>query len=394
MYVTVGPYSQRAKTLLISGLLLRVVGGLVYLFVIGSVYGGGDYQLYFDLGRLQVQAIDFGQWQNAWNSYSRLSGSPLGTQVVINVTALLQYLFDTSLVELFILFSIVGYAGCALMARATRTLFGQQAYERYLALIMLYPSLWFWPSALGKDGLILFGIGMVAVGIARTGGLARWAWLLAGMAVVFFVRPGQAAVLGFSVAVAYVFASTDVWTAGRIVQAVGGLAVLAVSLVVVGDAVGFSLVDVDSLNEFVSRRADVTAYGGSSFALSGPVWLLPVSAFATVLFRPFPWESGGVTALVTSLEVVALWAFVWMRRSSVVAMFRRSPHSTLFWMGIAFLVLYGTLLGLSVGNFGTLVRQRVHIYPFLFLFLMLKPAARRIVRRPAVRVRPSEPLPV
>lgn len=386
-YVSVSPYSAHAKTLLVSGLALRLVGGLAYLFVIGAVYGGGDYLLYYSMGARQALWMDMGQWDHAWNSYAQLSGSLLDTQFIVNIVAVSIHLFGTSILDLFIGFSLVGYAGCVVTARAVGTVYGRAAHDRYLAVIMLFPSLWFWPSALGKDGLVLLGIGLAALGVARTRGAGRWLMLTAGVGIVFVVRPPQAAVLAFSTALAYTLASNQRWTAGRVVQVVGGLVVLVLALGVVGNYIGFSLLDLDSLDGYMTRRAGVTAYGGSSFELSGPTWSLPLTAFATVLFRPFLWETSGATALLTGVEVLALWAFVWTRRGSVRAMMRQRPRPALFWMGVIFLVLYGTLLGLSVGNFGTLVRQRVHIYPFLFLFLMLTPAVRRV----AVRVRASVP---
>lgn len=196
--------------------------------------------------------------------------------------------------------------------------------------------------------------------------------------------------LTFSAAFGFALSSEQTWPARRIVQAVGGLALLAVGFATVGGQLGFSLLDVDQLDAYISRRADVTAYGGSSFHLSGPPWLVPILAFGTVLFRPFPWEAPGITGIVTSLEGVALWVFVYRRRQSVRAFLRRQPHVPLFWMGALFLVLYATLLGMSVGNFGTLVRQRVHIYPFLFLFVMLLPEASRVPAR-ARRARARRP---
>ena len=311
----------------------------------------------------------------------------LDTQFVINIVAVMIHFFNASMVDLFIGFSLVGYAGGVVLARAVGTAYGRAAHDRYLALLMLFPSLWFWPSALGKDGLVLLGLGLTALGVARASGAGRWLLLLAGVGIVFVIRPPQAAVLAFSTAVAYSLASDQRWTAGRIVQVGAGLVVLAISLTVVSGYIGFSLLDINSLDGYMARRAGVTAYGGSSFELSGPGWILPFSAFATVLFRPFPWETSGVTALLTSVEVIGLWLFVASRRRAVGAMLRLRPRPALFWLSVAFLVLYGTLLGLSVGNFGTLVRQRVHIYPFLFLFLMVAPSVRRV----AVRVRAVAP---
>ena len=50
--VVIGRLPVRTKTrrLLLVGLALRVLGGLVYLALIGGYYGGGDYLLYFREG--------------------------------------------------------------------------------------------------------------------------------------------------------------------------------------------------------------------------------------------------------------------------------------------------------------------------------------------------------
>lgn len=61
----------------------------------------------------------------------------------------------------------------------------------YGKLVLLLPSLLFWPSALGKDAWMVLGIGATAYGAARlfTGRRGSLLWITAGAVACGLVRP-------------------------------------------------------------------------------------------------------------------------------------------------------------------------------------------------------------
>ena len=119
-YVVVSARSWRAKMLLIFGVGLRFASSLVSLYVLGALYGSGDYDLYMSKGTRLASWMDMGKWDLV-SSYFWASGLPAwGTQFIVNVVGVLIYLLGLTLPELFVLFSLVGYAGCVLLSAAVR----------------------------------------------------------------------------------------------------------------------------------------------------------------------------------------------------------------------------------------------------------------------------------
>jgi hypothetical protein len=375
------------KKLLAAGLYLRIGGGLVYLYVIGAIYGG-DYQLYMAEGTSLASWMELGRWDLVAR-YFWQDGVPVwGTQFVSNVTGLIVYVIGAPLPVLFVVFSLFNFVGCALLARAVRPVYGQRAYERVLAGVMLFPSLWFWPSALGKDAIVLLGLGCVLVGYTAMTIAGRWGSTVLGLVLIFMIRPQVAVVVAFALGAGSWLSSQEGWTVRRIAQLVTGLVVAGSVAYFASQVLGFSLLDTDELDVYVSRRATASAIGASAFELSGPAWFRPFAAFGTTLFRPFLWEATGAAALLSVVESALFWVFAWHRRQSLLAFARSVPRSRLFWFSVVFVLVYATTVGLAVGNMGTLVRQRVHMYPFLFLLLLVVPQRTRAhsrASRPLVR---------
>ena len=379
-YVIVSARSQRAKILLVSGVGLRFASSLVSLYVLGALYGGGDYDVYMRRGTSLASWMDMGKWDLV-ASYFWASGLPAwGTQFVVNVVGVLIYLLGLTLPELFVLFSLVGYAGCVLLSAAVRRVYGEQVYDRVLLGLMLFPSLWFWPSILGKEPVVLLGIGLAVLGYVSGRSPLRPLLVVGGIVTVFMIRPQIAIVLVFSMMVGLWLNNQGSWTAGRIVQVGLGVLAMFVAISYASDALGFSVTSTDELDLYLSNRSSKSSYGGSAIELSGPAWLRPVLGLGTVLFRPFLWEASGGAAFVSAVETILFWAFAVSRRGEIVAFLKTRPRTALFWFGAAFVLIYATTLGIAVGNLGTLARQRLHIYPFLFLFVLAIPA-RQTVRR-------------
>ena len=139
---------------------------------------------------------------------------------------------------------------------------------------------------------------------------------------------------------------------------------------------GFEVTEVEQTQEWIENRADHTAYGGSSFEAAGN----PLTGTITTLFRPFPWEAGGVLPFAASLELLVLWALIWRRRHYAAAFVRRYWRYEPVLISLVFTLVLSAAVGMAVGNFGTLVRQRVVIYPFLFILVAAYPRVRAATR--------------
>jgi len=254
-----------------------------------------------------------------------------------------------------------------------------------MAWIVLFPPLWFWPAALGKDAIVLCGVGLATLGFVGKHGRIGWLLLSAGVLLVFCVRPQVAATLAFAVAASFWMAVGVQWSAARVCQGALLLGAGVGVIVLSSGAIGVGLFDQEQVEGYLDRRANLSARGGSAIDEGGARWLAPINT----LFRPFPWEVSSATTALASVEVVVLWGLAWFRRRKIMAFVRSQRRSRLFWMALVFVAVYATALGMSISNMGIIARQRVHILPFLFMFIA--GGAASVARRPRRALHANHP---
>jgi hypothetical protein len=109
--------------------------------------------------------------------------------------------------------------------------------------------------------------------------------------------------------------------------------------------------------------------------LSNLLSLAPIAIF-TALFRPFIWEIGSPTMVISAVENVALILFVFLlliRTNPIKIIKLLTKHPFLL-----FCILFSTFFAFGVGiagtNFGALVRYKIPMMPFFFgsLYLIFK----------------------
>jgi len=155
----------------------------------------------------------------------------------------------------------------------------------------------------------------------------------------------------------------------------GGLLIFVVlAVMVIRAAASFlNLEDLsfEGVSGFLEQQQTGSEQGGSAFAGGGfptTPWALGL-AIVTVLFRPFPWEGHSALSLIASLEGVTLIGLVLRYRRRVGRALwdaRRNAY-------LGFTVIYAGLFVFFfsiVSNFGILVRQRVQLLPFVFVWLV------------------------
>lgn len=375
---------HKLKLIVLAGLGLRIAGSLTYLYLVGGYYGGGDYSMYFSRGVELSASLVAEDGFLALRSIGEVtSGKWWGTEFVILVTGFIVALIGPTLPGTFIVFSLISYGGIVALGLAFHRAYPHVSLERYFVWIALFPSLWFWPAALGKDAIVLCGVGLAALGFVGKRGHPRWLLMALGVALIFAIRPQVAATLAFALMLGQWFGSGLRWTPSRMVQ---GALFLAIGVGVVSmssGALGVELFSPDEVEGYLEGKADVLNRGGSAMGVERvPPWQAPFN----VLFRPFVWEVRGVTMLLASLEVLVLWILAWRRRREIKAFVRAHRKTRLFWMGIVFTLVYATALGMSLTNIGIIARQRIHILPFIFmLFAGVGPRAQmRSERAPQI----------
>jgi len=311
-------------------------------------------------------------------------GRPIpGTGSVRVVAGLVHAVSFDDLLVSFTAFTLVAFLGCLLFLRAVRVALPDADHHRYAMLVMLWPSLWFWPSSLGKEALMLFGIGAASLGAARllTHTVGRGlVWLTVGLASVGFVRPHVGLLVVAALAVAVILRSGDRRagrTATRVVAAVAVLLGGALLSDATANRFQVDALGTEQISQTLEYTATQTSTGNATFTpvqITSPVQV--PGAVVTVLFRPLPGESRSPEGLATSLEGAALALLLVLsipRLTTAARRLRRDPY-LLYALSFVLLFIYAFSV---IGNFGILARQRTQVLPLLFVALAV-PAATRI----------------
>lgn len=371
-------------------------GAVARYITVNGIYGSGDSKAYQNAGKLLAPAFRHGIYENL--------GKISGTRFVEVLTGQVFAAIGPTNLGGYLLFSWLGFLGLVLMVRAFRIAVPEGDHPRYRLLVLFFPSLLFWPSAIGKDAWMVFCLGLAAYGLARalTGrflglfpvGLGLW-----GAAVV---RPHLALLMIIAAAPAVILRAIGPRGEGsglfHRVRVVLIGAALVIGVVVLTSRAeqffGLKSLNPESAQSVLTEVTRRTGQGGSQFVAPSPD--SPVGylkAFGTVLYRPFPGEGSGGLALVASAEgllFLGVTAASLARLSRLPRLSLRRPYVV---FGLAYTFGFAYAFS-SIDNFGILVRQRSQLLPFAFIALCLpkKPKLPRATRR-AVPTQAGDPVP-
>lgn len=380
---------RRLKQLLLGALALRVVGAVLYFSVATRVYGRGDYLMYLERGggyADRLRHLDFSMFvdQSEWFAHTWW-----GTQFVSFPVGIIGALLGPSVIAQFIVFGLISFAGLLCFGVAFHRTHPEVAARRYLRWVLLFPALWFWPSAPGKEALVLLGAGLVVLGYCGRRERVSWPTLAAGLLLVFAVRPQVTMVFLAALVVAQWAGADRGWTPGRIAQGVAILVVAVVGITYAMQRLGIADSTPSGVGTYLAAQGARRSGGSDVQAAAVGLRGVPL-AIVNVWFRPFPWEGRSAMASLASLEMVALWGVT-------LAFRRRFARALLGWrsdrmlrLAVPFLAFYSVSAGMVMWNLGIIDRQRILLFPFLFLLFEVIPRQRGA----AVRWQPvREPAP-
>jgi hypothetical protein len=377
--------------LLTTALALKLGAAVVYVKVTDQVYGGvGDFTLYHEAGSQLAESYRTGTWNVHVDAVPGYGSVQVVTGVVYRFTG-------TSLVTGFLVFSWLAFWGLVMIALATRKALPAADLRRCYLLILLLPSTLYWSSALGKDSLMIFAIGICVTGVANVVSHRRSGLPLAvlGIAAAGMIRPHVALMLFVALVLTYLARRSRAHGLGPLGKLMGVSVLLLVGLVLVRYATDFLKIEDLSpreVDQALTTASTSSAGGEASITppVGGTVARIPW-AVVTVLFRPFPWEAHNAQAAVSALECAFLAILAWLSRSrlrGLPRLLRREPY-------LLFVVTYSALFIFafsSFANLGTLARERVQLFPLLVVLLCLPEVARRGRRRPPLGPETAEPV--
>lgn len=303
-----------------------------------------------------------------------------GTRFIEILSGLVQAVIGNTRLGTYLVFSLLGFFGLLMLYLAFCEGFPRGDRRLFRLLLFLTPTMWYWPSSIGKEAFMLLCLGAATLGTVRLfsgrlsgivlGGLGIW-----GTAVV---RPHGTLIFFCGFALAAIPLAHAARQAGApkisgpkrwltVGLTIAAFAFVPAALNAVEEFLRIDDLNVDSAEtafDEVSRR---TSQGGSEFRVGST---FSPAGFAiglvTVLLRPFAWETPGAQGLLSSAEISILFGIL------AVAAFHRAPGiwalrtNRLLRFCVGYTIAFATAYA-SVGNFGILARQRSLLLPFVMM---------------------------
>ena len=274
-------------------------------------------------------------------------------------------------------------------------------YEKHLAwLILFVPSVLFWGSGILKDSFTMSAVGWYTYALhsllkskrekpaTAILYLAISIWILTSLKPYIFLGllPGSLLWLSSGVLdkIQIAFIRHALVTMFIVLFGAGIYQIL----LLLGDSFGkYSVQDV--LERAVITQQDLKRdyYGGNTFDIgdfeADPVSMLKKApaAITAGLFRPFIYEARNIVMVIAGLESV-IYIYLLVRcvlKSPWLKLKRIFKLHKILQFGLIFFLFFGFSVGISTSNFGSLVRYRIPLMPFLGVFLYILPNASYII---------------
>jgi hypothetical protein len=370
--------------LLVTGVVVKLVGSILRFHALVSEEGfHGDSSIYDKWGQNLFDA-----WTSGGVVPDPYRGGSAGTGWVRWFTGVVYYVFGPDMMNGFLIFGLLAVIGSYLWYRAAVAAVPFLNKRLYFLLVFFVPSIAFWPSSIGKEALMLLGLGVVALGTARllTRHLVKGLLIaLPGGWLLWRVRPHLLAFATFAAGAAYVFGRVRRGRARSestsLFKPVGMVMVALLAFFALSQAAGFLGMEdfsISSIEQELNQQSGTTAQGGSKVE-TGETSLTPLSVpqgLVKVLLQPFPWEVESSFQILASLESAALAGFILYRIRSVILSLTRARTTPFLIYCWTLVVLYAVSFS-AIANYGLLTRQRSLALPAVFVLLAVDPALAR-----------------
>jgi len=383
------------------GLFIKILGA----FALGSVYmfyyDGGDTTNYFQSARAYVNLafhnpeMFFEGWFGRPTYYEINSSFTHETTYpvyyhrdyhafwVVRLLIPIEFFGANSYFCTSILVALITYTGAWKLYKTFLAEFPTLRKELAIACIYI-PSCVFWGSGIMKDSFTLAAVGWYTFAfynffIKRSFSLKFASYLIISSFVILAIKP----YIFFAILPGSIFWLSNQQIAkisnkimrfmvAPILIAIGGLGGFF-ALQQMGDSLGQYKVD-NVLDKAATTQKDMKAdyYGGKTFDIGeydasagGVASKAPVAIFAG-LFRPGIWDVRNAVMLVSAFEntyllILTFFLLIKLKVFGFINLIRLNP---LLLFSMLFSLFFAFSVGLSISNFGSLVRLRIPELPF------------------------------
>lgn len=392
----------------VKGLIIKIVGaitlGLVYVFY----YGGGDTLNYFQSARAYVNLsfFNFDHFIEGWIGnpleinlrafFNQDTGYPVyfhrdqHSFFVVRLLVPIVFLSSKTYFCSAILTAFVTYSGIWKLYQIFYREFPQLKKQLAFAIIFV-PSCVFWGSGILKDSFTLSAVGWYSYSfyyllIKRNLKFSHISNLFISSFIILAIKP-------------YIFFAllpgSILWLSNNQIAKINnqflrvmvapffialGFIGAVFSLSKLGDSLG--LYQIDTVMEratIVQKDMKADYYGGKSFdigefdaTIGGITAKAPEAIFAG-LFRPGIWDVKNVVMLISSLEntyllFLTLFLLIRLKFFGFFFYIRKNP---MVMFAMLFALFFSFSVGLTVANFGSLVRLRIPSLPFFIASIFI-----------------------
>jgi len=246
----------------------------------------------------------------------------------------------------------------------------------WLGLFFL-PNLHFWSSGVGKEALLILGMGLAVKGLVDL--RRHWILLVVGVVLSFWVRPIAGLVLGMVAWIYFLFQSgISVRAKSAVSTLMFVIGVLALNKVLI--TMHIEEYSMAALQQFSAGQFEfLEGFGaGSEVPMEGYGWTERLWA---IFFRPF-WNDvrdfwDVASAIENSIAILLLiglmggLVYCWVKKKLIIV-----PN--VFYAGLAVAVLMAVVFSMTLNNLGIMMRMKstymifCYLTAFRILFLMNK----------------------
>ena len=395
------------KRYFIPGLVVKLIGaislGLIYQFY----YGGGDTFTYFHLGSKYIYeafhdrpilalklifagkdyATDTFEYATKIYTYGDLS-----SYFVVRIAGAIDILTFHTYSATAVIFAAISFSGLWALYDVFVRLYSSRHLEIAVGIFFV-PSVFFWGSGIMKDTITLGALGWATYSVYQIFMGHRQILLNVIIMIIAFFT-----IYTIKIYILLCFIPTAIlWVfysgISKVRHVLVRIMIAPVVLSLAGLLGYFSIVKVGADNtrydiNQLPKTAQITAEwihyvsqreGGSSYTLgdfdyspTGIIRKMPLAIWVT-LYRPYFWESHNIVMVLSALEsflLLILTIVVFSKVGPIKSLRLISSHPLLTFCFI-FAITFAFAVGISTYNFGSLVRYKIPLYPFLVSGLLI-----------------------
>lgn len=289
-----------------------------------------------------------------------------GTSFIVYLVSVLTNYLYLNMMGCFLIFNLIGSLGLIILDSIIQPIVkNQQKSLRVIATLVIFlPSISFWSSGIGKDGISFLGVVLALWSALEL--KKRIGSMSIAIIMMFLVRPHVAGMLLIALAISLFFDKK----ANIIMKILLAFITIGISSLLIPYALNYAGVNAgnspDDIASYIESREDVYKNTDSGITLSELSF--PMKLF-TYMFRPLIFEARSITQIFSALDnLILLYLFIFggyklIKKKNITSQENRK----FMW---SYIIIAWVILSLTTGNLGIAVRQKIMVLPFLLFILI------------------------